>query len=254
MVQSRSDLTREAIRRGLTELVGEGQVCVDEEKLKASSVDRFKKYQAVNGIFTGPVPAAIVSVTSTEEVVRVLRFANEHLINVVPRTGITSTEGGLETIVEDTLVVDGSPMHKIVAIDPVNMMVTAQCGACLEVRGGCRPPAGSHDGPLTPVEAFGPDGRPYRNPLHRAAVDSVRRDRGDGRRPRGRLPRRHGLPHQERAAQGRRARHQAHRHRQRGRPVLHHRGHAQAVSLQAREQPVQGVPGRQHGRRDLGHP
>jgi alkyldihydroxyacetonephosphate synthase len=133
MVQSRSDLNREAIRRSLTELVGEGQVCVDEEKLKASSVDRFKKYQAVNGIFTGPIPAAVVSVTSTEEVAKVLRFANEHLINVVPRTGITSTEGGLETIVEDTIVVDGSPMDKIVDIDPVNMMVTAQCGACLEV-------------------------------------------------------------------------------------------------------------------------
>ncbi|MGO9964748.1 MAG: FAD-binding oxidoreductase [Acidimicrobiales bacterium] len=133
MVQSRSDLNREAIRRGLTELVGEGQVCVDEEKLKASSVDRFKKYQAINGIFTGPIPAAVVAVTSTEEVAKVLRFANEHLINVVPRTGITSTEGGLETIVEDTIVVDGSPMNKIVEVDPVNMMVTAQCGACLEV-------------------------------------------------------------------------------------------------------------------------
>jgi len=133
MVQSRSDLNREAIRRDLTELVGKGQVCVDEEKLKASSVDRFKKYQAVHGIFTGPIPAAVVSVTSTEEVAKVLRFANEHLINVVPRTGITSTEGGLETIVEETIVVDGSPMNKIVDIDPVNMMVTAQCGACLEV-------------------------------------------------------------------------------------------------------------------------
>ena len=133
MVQSRSDLNREAIRRGLTELVGEDQVCVDEDKLKASSVDRFKKYQAINGIFTGPIPAAVVSVTSTEEVVKVLRFANEHLINVVPRTGITSTEGGLETIVEDTIVVDGSAMNKIVDIDTVNMMVTAQCGACLEV-------------------------------------------------------------------------------------------------------------------------
>ena len=56
MVQSRSDLSREAIRQGLAEIVGQSQVCVDEEKLKASSVDRFKKYQAVNGIFAGPDP------------------------------------------------------------------------------------------------------------------------------------------------------------------------------------------------------
>jgi len=37
MVQSRSDLSREAIQQGLAELVGQGQVCVDAEKLKSSS-------------------------------------------------------------------------------------------------------------------------------------------------------------------------------------------------------------------------
>jgi alkyldihydroxyacetonephosphate synthase len=133
MMQSRSDLSREDIRRGLIELVGPGQVNVEEDVLRASSVDRFKKYQAVNGIFAGPIPAAVVAATSTEEVSKVLRFANEHRINVVPRTGITSTEGGLETIVEDTIVLDGSPMNRIVHIDALNMMVTAQCGVPLEV-------------------------------------------------------------------------------------------------------------------------
>jgi alkyldihydroxyacetonephosphate synthase len=133
MVQSVSDLSRDDIRRGLAALVGEEQVCVDEALLRASSVDRFKKYPAVNGIFEGPIPAAVVSALSTEEVAKVLRFANEHRINVVPRTGVTSTEGGLETIVEDTIVLDGSAMNKILEIDPENMMVTAQCGVPLEV-------------------------------------------------------------------------------------------------------------------------
>ena len=133
MVQSLSDLSREDIRRGLAELVGEGQVNLDEDVLRASSVDRFKKYQAVNGIFQGPIPAAVVAARSTADVAKVLRFAHEHRINVVPRTGITSTEGGLETVVEDTIVLDGSPMSTIVRIDPVNMMATAQCGVPLEV-------------------------------------------------------------------------------------------------------------------------
>ena len=31
-------------------------MCVDEALLRASSVDRFKKYQAVNGIFDGSDP------------------------------------------------------------------------------------------------------------------------------------------------------------------------------------------------------
>jgi alkyldihydroxyacetonephosphate synthase len=117
----------------LAELVGQGQVCVDAEKLKSSSVDRFKKYTAVHGIYEGPIPAAVVSVRSADEAAKVLRFANDHRINVVPRTGVTSTEGGLETIVEDTVVLDGSPMNKIVQIDPENMMATAQCGVVLEV-------------------------------------------------------------------------------------------------------------------------
>lgn len=132
MVQSVSDLNREEIRRALAELVGQGQVCVDEDLLRAASVDRFKKYMAVNGIFIGPIPTAVVSARSAAEVAKVLRFANDHKINVVPRTGITSTEGGLETIVEDTIVLDGSSMNEIVRIDPVNMMATAQCGVVLQ--------------------------------------------------------------------------------------------------------------------------
>lgn len=133
MVKSASDLSRDEIRKGLVDLLGESQVCVDEAVLATSSVDRFKKYQAVNGIFLGPIPAAVVAARSTAEVADVLRFANEHRINVVARTGVTSTEGGLETIVEDTIVLDGSPMNEIIKVDPVNMLATAQCGVCLEV-------------------------------------------------------------------------------------------------------------------------
>ena len=133
MVESRSDLSRDALRRELVALLGKAAVCTEEGLLRAASVDRFKKYPAVNGIFAGPIPAAIVSVASASEVAAVLRFANDHLVNVVPRTGGTATEGGLETIVEDTIVIDGSAMNRIIDIDSVNMMATAQCGVPLEV-------------------------------------------------------------------------------------------------------------------------
>ncbi len=46
-------------------------------------------------------------VGSTEDVAAVLAFADEHGINVVPRTGGTATEGGLETHVPNSIVVDG---------------------------------------------------------------------------------------------------------------------------------------------------
>lgn len=133
MIPSRSTLSRSQIVAALRNLVASDAVVTDEAALQAASVDRFKKYAAVHGIFEGPIPAAIVRAASTDDVVKVLTFANEHLINVVPRTGGTGTEGGLETIVEDTIVLDCSAMNAIIAIDEINMQATAQCGVPLQV-------------------------------------------------------------------------------------------------------------------------
>ena len=133
MIASRSPLNRDQIVAGLQGLVGNAAVVTDDAALKAASVDRYKKYQAVHGIFDGPFPAAIVRASSTADVARVLAFADEHRINVVPRTGGTGTEGGLETIVADSIVLDCSPMNAILEIDTKNMQVTAQCGVPLQV-------------------------------------------------------------------------------------------------------------------------
>jgi alkyldihydroxyacetonephosphate synthase len=132
MAASRSLLDRQSIVKAVTELLGPDAVETGDEQLKAASVDRFKKYTAVHDIYDGPIPAAIVYPESTAEVAAVLRFAEENLVNVVPRTGRTATEGGLETAVEDSLVVDGSRMNAILSIDPVDMMATAQCGVGLQ--------------------------------------------------------------------------------------------------------------------------
>jgi alkyldihydroxyacetonephosphate synthase len=132
MAASRSPLDRQSIVEAVIELLGPGAVETGVEQLRAASVDRFKKYTAVHGIYDGPIPAAIVYPESTTDVAAVLRFAEENLVNVVPRTGRTATEGGLETVVADSLVVDGSRMNAIVAIDPVDMMATAQCGVRLQ--------------------------------------------------------------------------------------------------------------------------
>ena len=80
-----------------------------------------------------PLPAAVALVSSTQEAAEVLAFAERHGVNVVPRTGGTATEGGLETVVEDTIVLDGSAMDAILDINPVDMMATAQCGVPLQV-------------------------------------------------------------------------------------------------------------------------
>ena len=133
MVASRSPLSRDALVARLTDLLDPSDVVTDEQALREASVDRFRKYTAVHGIYDGPVPAAIVRPRSTEQVAQLLAFAQDHLVNVVPRTGGTATEGGLETIVEDSVVLDGSAMDAIVEINPVDMMATAQCGVPLQV-------------------------------------------------------------------------------------------------------------------------
>jgi alkyldihydroxyacetonephosphate synthase len=133
MAPSRSPLSRPSIVAAMTELLGPHAVETGNEQLKAASVDRFKKYTSVHGIYDGPIPAAIVYPASTADVAAILRFAQKYLVNVVSRTGGTATEGGLETVVEDSLVVDGSRMNAILSVDPVDMMATAQCGVGLQV-------------------------------------------------------------------------------------------------------------------------
>jgi alkyldihydroxyacetonephosphate synthase len=133
MVASRSPLTREQVVDAVRAIVGPRQVDTEPDRLMAHSVDRFKKYQAVHGIFDGPFRAAIVYPTSTQHVAALLELAQRERIAVVPRTGGTSTEGGLETVVADSVVVDGSLMNAIVRIDEADMMATAQCGVPLQV-------------------------------------------------------------------------------------------------------------------------
>jgi len=125
-------LTREAIVEHLQQILGSDQVLTDHHLLQQRSIDNFRKLQNIFGVYTMPLPAAVAVVTSTEEVAKVLAFADEHGVNVVARTGGTATEGGLETPVENSIVVDGGSMNKIISIDEYNMQATAQCGVPLQ--------------------------------------------------------------------------------------------------------------------------
>ncbi|PKH20882.1 FAD-binding oxidoreductase [Enterobacterales bacterium CwR94] len=126
-------LSRETIVEHLKELVGPQHVLTDEATLRRNSIDRFRKYADIHGVFTLPLPAAVVKLQNTDQVARVLAFMNEHGINGVPRTGASATEGGLETVVRDSVVLDGASMNQVIKIDIENMQATAQCGVPLEV-------------------------------------------------------------------------------------------------------------------------
>lgn len=53
-------LSREAIVDQLKEIVGVDRVITDETVLKRNSIDRFRKYADIHGVFTLPLPAAVV--------------------------------------------------------------------------------------------------------------------------------------------------------------------------------------------------
>jgi len=127
------DLSREAVVEGLRRIVGPDDVVTDEQILVESSVDNFRKLQNIFNVHTMPVPAAIVMPRTTEKVAEILRWADENGVNVIPRTGGTATEGGLESAVPDSVIIDGSHMDAILDVDAYNMQATAQCGVPLQV-------------------------------------------------------------------------------------------------------------------------
>ncbi|HZX55234.1 MAG TPA: FAD-binding oxidoreductase, partial [Ilumatobacteraceae bacterium] len=123
---------RDTIVERLQKIVGADCVLTDEHALRESSIDNFRKLQKIFDVYTMPLPAAVAFVQSTDEVAQVLAYADESSINVVARTGGTATEGGLETPVENSVVVDGSQMNRIINIDSYNMQATVQCGVPLQ--------------------------------------------------------------------------------------------------------------------------
>ncbi|WP_010166137.1 FAD-binding oxidoreductase [Candidatus Epulonipiscium viviparus] len=125
-------MKKETIISDLKELTSELNVITDLEILKQHSADRFRKFETIFGEYTRPIPVAVVKAQSTEEIAEIIKYCNEHKLPVIAKTGGSSIEGGLETALENTVVIDGSEMNNILNIDTYNMQVTCECGVCLE--------------------------------------------------------------------------------------------------------------------------
>ncbi|MCC6022226.1 MAG: FAD-binding oxidoreductase [Desulfurococcaceae archaeon] len=113
----------------LKEAVGSENVITDPEELYVYS---FTAYAVVR-----EEPLAIVKAKSTEDVVKVLKIANDYVIPVVPRGSGTSVIGA-STPVKGSIVLDLRPMRKI-RVDVANGVVEAEAGAYVdEVDRECR--------------------------------------------------------------------------------------------------------------------
>lgn len=125
-------LNKEKILDSLARMLSPEQINTNENDLYDASADRYKKYAKARKVLDVPSPVAIVYPKNTDEISEVLKFCNEHGINVIPRGGKTATEGGLENWKETTLVLDALYLNKIIKIDPYNSQATVQAGVPLQ--------------------------------------------------------------------------------------------------------------------------
>lgn len=125
-------MNNEEILAGVGEILKADQIDTDAGALYDAAADRYKKYAKAKQVLDVPPPTAIVYPESTDEVKTLLAFCNQHGINVIPRSGKTATEGGLENWKENTLVIDGKRLSKILHIDTYNMQATVQAGVPLQ--------------------------------------------------------------------------------------------------------------------------
>lgn len=132
MKREREPLDTKTVLNLVSGILSQDQVCTDPDALYDAAADRYKKYAKAKRVLDVPTPTAIVYPKSAEEVSRLLALCNEHGINVIPRSGKTATEGGLENWKEHTLVVDSRDLSRILKIDGYNMQATVQAGVTLQ--------------------------------------------------------------------------------------------------------------------------
>ncbi len=110
---------RDAIVAGLKAIVGPGAVIDDRVRMKAYETDAFTAYRQL--------PLVVALPGSTAEVARLLRFAEQEGVKVVPRGAGTSLSGGAIPAA-DAIVVGLGRFNRILAIDYPNRCVVAQSG------------------------------------------------------------------------------------------------------------------------------
>src|SRR6056297_1409658 len=113
-------LTAELIQE-LTKLVGKHCINTDQERLEVYSHDEVKgeKYRHM--------PEAIVFAETTDQISKVMKFANQHLIPVTPRGAGTGLSGGAVPI-KGGIVVSFERMNRVLELDEETLTITVEPG------------------------------------------------------------------------------------------------------------------------------
>ncbi|RLE49813.1 MAG: glycolate oxidase subunit GlcD [Candidatus Methanomethylicota archaeon] len=116
------NLDQHELASKLVELLGEDKVLAQEEDLYVYGFDATQTFRGK--------PWAVIRPTCTEDVVKVLAFADQHVIPVVPRGGGSSLTGAVVPI-RGGIVLDMTAMRSI-RVDVENGVVEAEAGATID--------------------------------------------------------------------------------------------------------------------------
>jgi len=110
---------RAAITRDLVALVGADAVVADDDGRRTFETDGLTAYRRM--------PLSVVLPRTTDDVIKVLRYCNDHALKVVARGAGTSLCGGALPA-EDAIVLGVSRMNRVLSIDYPNRCAVVQAG------------------------------------------------------------------------------------------------------------------------------
>ena len=118
----------EEIVSGLRRMLGEQRVLTSKVDIIPYCSDYFHRDSFST---LGSWPLCAVLPETTEEVSEIVKLAAKHRTPIVPRGGGSNQVGGVMPV-DRSIVISTSRMNKVIEIDSLNMMVTAQPGVTLK--------------------------------------------------------------------------------------------------------------------------
>ena len=79
-------VSKDQALKDLREMLGKDRVLTDEQSLKEGE-GLNRSYSKAFGIYANPLPVCILKVDKVPDISKVLKYCNNNLINVIPRTG-----------------------------------------------------------------------------------------------------------------------------------------------------------------------
>jgi glycolate oxidase len=104
----------------LRDAVGSERVIVDPDIMNSYRADRTTTVQ-------GEMPRVVITPSSTAQIARAVKLANEFEVPVIPQGALSGLAGGADPI-SGSLVINVAKMDRILDIDPVNLLATVEPG------------------------------------------------------------------------------------------------------------------------------